>query len=193
MSHQSITPKDWEYRLCAGSKSSLDDILDDDQRTAISKWAPCSQSPTEIHLELMRSSIIPHPYKAANEHLVQWVGKQSWEFRARIDIERGLLERKVAELELEGLDTFVTVFLNGKEILRGDNHFLPYKVRVVRIRVVEKAQRIEFRSVQVKLALDDLKVDNELLLRFSPAEDVAKALEKEHGKVRGMVASALSN
>jgi beta-mannosidase len=131
MLHQSVTPKRWEYRLCADSASSLDGILDAEQRTAIAQWAPCSQFPTEIHLELMRAGIVPHPYKAANEHLVQWVGKQSWEFRAKIDIQRGMLERRMAELEFEGLDTFVTVSLNGKEILEGDNHFLPYKVRDV--------------------------------------------------------------
>jgi hypothetical protein len=43
---------------------------------------------------------------------------------------------------------------------------------------------LEFRLLQVILAPEALKADNELLLRFSPAEDVAKSLEKEHGKVR---------
>lgn len=36
---------------------------------------------------------------------------------------------------------------------------------------------------QVKVAAEELKTDNELLLSFSPAENVAKGLEKEHGKV----------
>lgn len=36
---------------------------------------------------------------------------------------------------------------------------------------------------QVQLSAGELKESNELLLRFLPAETVAKALEKEHGKV----------
>lgn len=180
MTHQSISPTRWEYRLCADSATTLDDFLDADQQTAISQWSPCSQFPTEIHLELMRARIIPHPYKAANEHRVQWVGKQSWEFRAQIDVEPDVLERRMAELEFEGLDTFVVVSLNGKEILVGDNHFLPYKVCCVfAIRGVESHSCLK----QVTLTPGDLKAHNELLLRFSAAENVAKAREKEHGKV----------
>lgn len=76
----------------------------------------------------MKAGIIPHPYKQRNEHKVQWVGKQHWEFRATLNVGSELSEYNVCELDFEGLDTFVTVFLNDKEILTGDNHFLPYKV-----------------------------------------------------------------
>lgn len=128
MAHQAIKPVNWEYRLAGNSASQLDEYLDANSQTALTKWAPCSQFPTEIHLELIRAGIIPHPYKKRNEHEVQWVGKQSWEFRASIDVAPQSEGRQIAELEFEGLDTFVTVELNGKEILVGDNHFLPYKV-----------------------------------------------------------------
>lgn len=130
MAHESIIPTQWEYRLATDATASLDGILDKDQQIAVSKWAPCSQFPTEIHLELMRIGIIPHPYKAANEHRVQWVGKQSWDFRARVDIEPDFLKRQMAELEFDGLDTFAEVFLNGEHILSANNHFLPHKVCV---------------------------------------------------------------
>jgi beta-mannosidase len=128
MEHQAIKPVDWEYRLHADSRSQLDGFVDAKKRSALAEWTPCTQFPTEIHLELMRAGIIPHPYKKANEHQVQWVGKQSWEFRASIEVPPHSARRQIAELEFEGLDTFVKVYLNGMEMLNGDNHFLPYKV-----------------------------------------------------------------
>lgn len=128
MEHLAIKPVNWEYRLHADSRPQLDEFLDSDSQSALLEWTPCSQFPTEIHLELMRAGIIPHPYKKRNEHQVQWVGKQSWEFRANIEVPTQAAGRQIAELEFEGLDTFVTVYLNGKEILTGDNHFLSHKV-----------------------------------------------------------------
>jgi beta-mannosidase len=127
--HRAITPTLWEYRLDPAAHSKeLDDILSNEELKRISAWTSCSQFPTEIHLELMKAGIIPHPYKQRNEHKVQWVGKQHWEFRTKLDVGSDLGEYNVCELDFEGLDTFVKVFLNNEEILVGDNHFLPYKV-----------------------------------------------------------------
>jgi hypothetical protein len=36
---------------------------------------------------------------------------------------------------------------------------------------------------QVEVPAENMKINNQLLLHFSPAENVAKDLEKEHGKV----------
>ncbi|KAJ9105971.1 hypothetical protein QFC19_003306 [Naganishia cerealis] len=161
--HRAIAPTQWEYRLERSAHSDLDGILNAEDQKRISEWTPCTQFPTEVHLELMQAGIIPHPYKHRNEHKVQWVGKQHWEFRAKLDLGAQLNAHQVCELELEGLDTFVKVFLNGNEILTGNNHFLPYNV---------------------PLKPKDLRFSNELLLRFFPAAMAAKALEAEHGKVR---------
>ncbi|KAJ9119092.1 hypothetical protein QFC22_003583 [Naganishia vaughanmartiniae] len=161
--HREIAPTQWEYRLDRSTQPELDGILSTQDQKRISQWTACSQFPTEIHLELMKAGIIPHPYKQRNEHNVQWVGKQHWEFRAKLDVGSELSEYNVCELDFEGLDTFVKVSLNGKEILTGDNHFLPYKV---------------------PLKTENLLPSNELLLRFAPAEEFAKALEAEHGKMR---------
>jgi beta-mannosidase len=126
--HCAIAPTQWEYRLDSSTPPTLDGILNAEDQERISQWSPCSQFPTEIHLELMKAGSIPHPYKQRNEHKVQWVGKQHWEFRGTLNVGSELSEYNVCELDFEGLDTFVTVFLNDKEILTGDNHFLPYKV-----------------------------------------------------------------
>lgn len=129
MDHLAIRPVNWEYRLHADSHPQLDETLDVKMQSALYDWKRCSQFPTEIHLELIRAGIIPHPYKKRNEHQVQWVGKQSWEFRASIEVPpTRSAGRQIAELEFEGLDTFVAAYLNGKEVLAGSNHFLPYKV-----------------------------------------------------------------
>ncbi|KAJ9103264.1 hypothetical protein QFC21_002687 [Naganishia friedmannii] len=110
-SHCVIVPTQWEYRRDLGSPSKLDGILNADDQKRISQWNPCSQFPTEIHL---KAGIIPHLYKQRNEHKVQWVGKQNWEFRAKLDVGFELGDYEVCELDFEGLNTFATVYLNGE-------------------------------------------------------------------------------
>lgn len=65
-----------------------------------------------------------------------------------------------AELELESLDTFATVFWNDEEILKTSNHFLSHKLLI---------------------PTSSIMPENALRLHFFPAEPIAKALEAEHG------------
>src|SRR5258706_11559287 len=64
-----------------------------------------------------------------NEVDVQWVGEKSWTYRCEFSAPLQA-EGVVTALVFEGLDTFATVRLNGTEILKSDNMFIPYRVNV---------------------------------------------------------------
>ena len=79
----------------------------------------------------MSSRRIPDPFLGFNELEVEWVGEKAWTYRTTLpSIVPG--EAQVAYLAFDGLDTFATVKLNGKPILRSDNMFVPARVDVTK-------------------------------------------------------------
>lgn len=82
----------------------------------------CSRSlPTDVHLELLASGRISHPFLADNEDKVQWVGEESWLFRLEFDF---VAKKETTELVFDKLDTFATVWLDGEVVHENDNGFL---------------------------------------------------------------------
>ncbi|KAF8492119.1 glycoside hydrolase [Gautieria morchelliformis] len=139
---------------------SLLDALDQLDTGRLASWNKAASFPSEIHVELLKSGEIPDPYLRNNEHKVQWIVEREWLYAAHFVFENS--SNRHAQLVFEGLDTFCTVYLNGNEILRADNMFLPYTVEVARM----------------------LQSTNTLLLHFQPAKLIAKDLEKKFGRVR---------
>lgn len=88
-----------------------------------------------------------------NEEAVQWVENEDWLYRTSFVVTEEQLNRDAAVLELDGLDTYADVFLNGALILRSDNMFVGHKVPVKSVlRKGENRLLIRFRSA-VKEAL----------------------------------------
>jgi beta-mannosidase len=76
-----------------------------------------------VHRDLLAHKLIPDPFRADNERLVQWVGESAWEYRARFEPDAALRAMKQLELVADGLDTVATVFLNGRKLGESDNMF----------------------------------------------------------------------
>jgi beta-mannosidase len=83
-----------------------------------------------VHLDLLRHGRIPDPFFRDNEKKVQWVGYSDWEYRLKFSLEKSASAFNHALLIFSGLDTYATVFLNGKEIIRADNMFRPWSASV---------------------------------------------------------------
>ncbi|KAF8474183.1 beta-mannosidase [Kalaharituber pfeilii] len=98
---------------------------------------PVAQFPTNIHLDLLAYGFIPDPFLGKNELAVQWVGEEAWIYRTTFATPKlsGEPGEKIV-LAFDGLDTYATVVLNGKEILKTENMFIPERVDVTG--VVEK-------------------------------------------------------
>ncbi|KAL8774042.1 MAG: hypothetical protein Q9209_001150 [Squamulea sp. 1 TL-2023] len=93
------------------------------------RWLPVSQFPTNVHLDLAYHGLIPDPIISKNEEHVQWVGEQSWAYRTRFQ-SPSLRHGQKAVLAFDGLDTYATVFFNGKEKLNTKNMFIPERLDV---------------------------------------------------------------
>ncbi len=109
--------------------------------------------PGTIHQDLLNHNRIPNPFYGMNEEAVQWVENEDWMYRTSFVVTEEQLNRDAAVLELDGLDTYADVFLNGALILRSDNMFVGHKVSVKPVlRKGENRLLIRFRSA-VKEAL----------------------------------------
>lgn len=64
-----------------------------------------------------------------NELQARWVGEKSWTYRCTFSTGPSA-DGKRSALVFEGLDTFATVRLNGTEILKSENMFIPHHIDV---------------------------------------------------------------
>jgi beta-mannosidase len=76
--------------------------------------------PTEVFKDLLESGGIPDPFLDRNENAVQWVGEADWVYRTKFPVARVPKGGEKAVLVFEGLDTFASVYLNGKLILTSE-------------------------------------------------------------------------
>lgn len=86
--------------------------------------------PGTVHQDLLNHNRIPNPFYGMNEEAVQWVENEDWMYRTSFVVNEQQLSRDAAVLEMDGLDTYADVFLNGALILRSDNMFVGHKIEV---------------------------------------------------------------
>lgn len=96
-----------------------------------SRFLPVAQFPTNVHLDLLHHKLIPDPFIGKNENVVQWVGERAWVYRTSFPPLN--TDGAKAVLAFDGLDTHATVVLNGEEILKTENMFIPERVDVSKI------------------------------------------------------------
>ncbi|KAL6690511.1 glycoside hydrolase superfamily [Trichoderma pleuroticola] len=114
----------WKWRLANSNNVSKAGELD-----SLREWHPTTSFPSVIQQELLAIGSIPDPNIGLDERLIQWVGAADWEYSCSFPTPEGAgTDDSAVDLVFEGLDTFATVVLNGKEILRSDNMFLPHRV-----------------------------------------------------------------
>ncbi|GLV57721.1 beta-mannosidase [Dictyobacter sp. S3.2.2.5] len=124
-------------------------------------WLPASV-PGAVHLDLMAAGLIPEPFYGLNEQQLQWVGERDWLYRTNFEVTATELPEAELDLCFDGLDTYATVWLNGVQILKSDNMFVP--------------QRVSIKS-QVRVGSNDLHIVFEsALLR-------GQQLEEQYGKL----------
>jgi beta-mannosidase len=142
MSKRNVIPinQNWEFRQ-ADNKNS--------------KFLPVAQFPTNIHLDLIHHGLISDPFVGKNENDCQWVGEVVWVYRTSFESPALLIEERgsvKAVLAFDGLDTYATVVLNGKEILKTESMFIPERIDVTTnlVKVGENTLEITFDSAYLK-------------------------------------------
>lgn len=120
-----------------------------------SKFLPVAQFPTNVHLDLIANKIIEDPFIGKNENDVQWIGEVPWIYKTTFSSPKLSAEEHggiKAVLAFDGLDTYATVLLNGKEILKTESMFLPERVDVTTYLKQEGDNELEitFESAYLK-------------------------------------------
>ncbi len=101
-----------------------------------------------VHEDLLRAGAIADPYFRDNEVKQQWIGAADWEYTRTFDVPAPLLACARVLLECDGLDTFATITLNGRQIARTDNMFRTWRVDVKSaVRAGRNTIAIRFASV----------------------------------------------
>lgn len=83
-----------------------------------------------VHLDLIRNHVIPDPFYGRNELNLQWIEDADWEYTCEFTPAANVWSHERVELVFEGLDTVVTVKLNGQVILQSENMFHRHRVDV---------------------------------------------------------------
>ena len=105
---------------------------------------PCP-IPGDVHSALMALGRIPSPYTGMNEADMQWVGEASWEIAREFDVPAAQLADRWPVMELEFVDTFAELFLNGEPLARLGSSFIRHRIDVSgRLRPGTNQLRIRF-------------------------------------------------
>ncbi len=91
------------------------------------KWYP-ADVPGCIHTDLLKNKLIPDPFYGCNEYELQWIGERNWTYRKVFHVDRQILKKQHVLLVFDGLDTFVSVYVNGKKLLYARNMFRKWEI-----------------------------------------------------------------
>lgn len=86
-------------------------------------WLPATV-PGVVQYDLIRHGLLPDPNYRLQEEQAQWPEEHDWDYRLLFSLTEQQLRSPRAILMAEGLDTYATVFLNGKKIMESRNMFV---------------------------------------------------------------------
>lgn len=84
--------------------------------------------PGTVHTDLFQNQLISDPFFGANEKQLQWIENENWEYETHFTISKAELKNQNIDLEFDGLDTYATVYLNGKTVLEANNMFRKWTI-----------------------------------------------------------------
>jgi len=114
--------------------------------------------PGDVHLDLMRAGRIADPFVGLNHLDCRWMEEKEWWYRREFFVPGTFSGRRV-ELRFGGLDTFATVWVNGRLAGKHRNMFVPCTFDVsnlldcghrntVAVRLTSPIRAVEGRSAQ---------------------------------------------
>ena len=105
-------------------------------------WLPTT-APSTVYQTLFEAGVIPDPFYGINELEVEWVGETDWLYKLEFEAAK---TSETSWLSFDGLDTFATIWLNGHEILKSENMFVPQRVEVSGLLQDKNSLQILFES-----------------------------------------------
>lgn len=129
MRQRQIELDHWQFRACEDKE-----------------WLPAAV-PGTVHTDLLKNGKIPQPFYGKNEHELQWIDKQDWEYKTEFQLGQEWVDYASTELIFAGLDTYADVYVNEVHALAADNMFREWRVNVKGLlQTGDNTIRIVFRS-----------------------------------------------
>ncbi len=118
-------------------------------------WYPATV-PGTVHTDLLANHLIQDPFYGNHEKNLQWIGQADWEYQTSFD--RPHHSNSEMFLQFDGLDTYASIFLNHKLLLKTDNMFRTYKINVSKLlKAKGNHLRIVFYSAETQTNLSAKK------------------------------------
>jgi beta-mannosidase len=91
--------------------------------------------PGDVHSALIERQLIDNPYFGHNDAKSRWIEQKEWWYRTTFNytLDADSHEKEKHELTFEGLDTFATIYINGKEIGTTSNMLMAHTFDVSRV------------------------------------------------------------
>jgi beta-mannosidase len=92
-------------------------------------WRPCAV-PGTVQQALHALGDIPHPLHGTNAERLRWIEQRTWWYRRTFALAPEALAGREVVLRCAGLDTFATVWCNGRLAGRHENQLTPFETDV---------------------------------------------------------------
>ena len=86
--------------------------------------------PGDVHSALVAAGRIADPLVGTNEAAVQWVAEAEWEIRRSFEFDEAASSGKWAVLDMEFVDTFADVRVNGVDVAHLESSFVRHRIDV---------------------------------------------------------------
>ncbi|MDP4207712.1 MAG: glycoside hydrolase family 2 protein [Bacteroidota bacterium] len=97
------------------------------RKAGTNEWMP-AQVPGNVISDLLNNEKIDDPFFQNNEKALEWIEKETWEYRTSFDAPLDVQKNDMVSLHFAGLDTYADVFLNEQLVLKADNMFRSWDV-----------------------------------------------------------------
>lgn len=84
--------------------------------------------PGTVQTDLLNLNAIKDPFWGANANSIEWINQLDWEYEKRFSLDSANLEKQVATLVFEGLDTYADIYLNGQFLQHCDNMHRTWRI-----------------------------------------------------------------
>ncbi len=100
------------------------------------------QVPGDIHPALVKAGRIPDPFVGFNSRQCAWIRHKSWYFKRPFDVPKVFAGKRMM-LVFDGIDTYATIFVNGRKVGQSENAFLQYRFDVTDAVCIGQANTVE--------------------------------------------------
>lgn len=114
------------------------------------EWLP-ARVPGTVHTDLLSNGLIDDPFYRTNEDSLQWIDKADWEYQLEFELDEDFLNHDYLYLNCEGLDTYADVYVNDLYLIKANNMFRSWGLRMNRLlKQGSNTIRIYFHSPVIK-------------------------------------------